>query len=482
MENSTAVLADIRAKVPAPQQADWWPQCFEERRKAIQTSGGSSVVFVGDSITHGWEWPDAGKTQWEKYFADAPYRALQLGFSGDRTEHVLWRIEHGEFDGYEAKAIVLLIGTNNTGHFPFEQEPPADTILGIKAVIDGLLERQPRARVILHPIFPRGAGFDDPARRRNAVVNREIMKLADGVRVVWCDFSPSFLLPDGTIPHDVSPDSLHPAAPGYEIWANSLMPTLDRVLATPPGIPVPSVFASMQDPSALTAERRPSLIPETRMTFSKGVGNWWFDRLAANRRQIAQSGGAIDLVFMGDSITHYWDIGEGLDTSTEILELRKKFTILNCGYGGDQTQHLLWRAQNGELDGYRAKLVMLLIGTNNSGAGRPSDETFAAIEKIVETIHAKQPGAKVLLLKLFPRGTATSSAHIRNQEVNALIAARKWEDYVIVMDLTDIFADEAGNARPELFDNEVLHMSDEGFVRWRRAVEPVFDAVCAKRQ
>ena len=207
--------------------------------------------------------------------------------------------------------------------------------------------------------------------------------------------------------------------------------------------------------------------------------DWWSRSFEERQKKIESSGGSA-VVFVGDSITHYWDVGEGPDTSTEIVELRKKFSILNCGYGGDQAQHLLWRAQNGELDGYRAKLVMLLIGTNNSGAGRPPAETFAAIVKIVETIHAKQPGAKILLLKLFPRGTANSPAHIRNQEVNALIAARKWEDYVIVMDLSDIFADEAGNARPELFDNEVLHMSDEGFVRWRRAVEPVFDAVCAK--
>ncbi len=86
-----AVPTDIRAKVPAPQPADWWSRSFEERQKKIESSGGSAVVFVGDSITHGWEWPDAGKTQWEKYFAGAPYNALQLGFSGDRTEHVLWR-------------------------------------------------------------------------------------------------------------------------------------------------------------------------------------------------------------------------------------------------------------------------------------------------------------------------------------------------------------------------------------------------------
>ncbi len=231
-----------------------------------------------------------------------------------------------------------------------------------------------------------------------------------------------------------------------------------------------------------SAETRPSLVPQHRMEFdASGAGNWWYERFNANKRQIAESGGRIDLVFMGDSITHYWDVGEGPDTSTEIVDLRKKFSILNCGYGGDQTQHLLWRARNGELDGYEAKLAMLLIGTNNSSAGRPPEEIFDAIREIVSVIREKQPGAKILLLKLFPRGTAKSPSNVRNRAVNALIDAAKWDDAVIVRDLTPIFADAEGNAIPELFDNEVLHMSDEGFVRWRRAVEPIFDEVCGRK-
>ncbi len=471
-------MKDVRALTPAQPDTEWaigwWPQRFAEKQKDIE-AGGSSVVFLGDSITHNWEGP--GKAAWNKYFAGAPYHALQLGFSGDRTEHLLWRIGHGEFDGYEAKAIVLAIGTNNTGHEP--HEPPADTILGIKAVVDRLLEKQPKARVILHPVFPRGEFPNDCGRLQNAVVNREIVKLADGRRVVWCDFNSQFLLPDGRLPKALVPDFLHPGPMGYEIWANAVMPVIDRVLAAKENEPVASVFGACQDSTGVTDERRESLVPQTRIEFdAKGAGNWWYNRLAANRRQIAESGGKIDLVFMGDSITHYWDVGEGPDTSTEIVELRKKFSILNCGYGGDQTQHLLWRAKNGELDGYEAKLVMLLIGTNNSGAGRPPEEVFAAIREIVSVIHAKQPKAKVLLLPLFPRQTANSPSNVRNLAVNALIRTASWGEHVIVKDLTNLFRDEKGDSIPELFDDERLHMSDAGFVVWRRAVEPIFDEVC----
>ncbi len=471
---------NVRALTPNQPDTEWalswWPQRFAAKQKEVE-AGGSAVVFLGDSITHNWE--NNGKAAWKAYFADAPYKALQLGFGGDRTEHLLWRIDHGELDGYEAKAVVLAIGTNNTGHTP--KEPPADTILGIKAVIDRILEKQPKARVILHPVFPRGETPDDPGRLQNAVVNREIVKLADNRRVVWCDFNSQFLLPDGRLPKSICPDFLHPGPMGYELWANAVMPVIDRVLAAKEGEPVASVFAPCQDPTGVTDERRDSLIPQTRLDFNAaGVGNWWYDRLAANRRQIAQSGGKIDLVFMGDSITHYWDVGEGPDTSTEIVDLRKKFSILNCGYGGDQTQHLLWRAKYGELDGYETKLVMLLIGTNNSGSGQPPEDTFAAIREIVGVIHAKQPGAKVLLLPLFPRGTAESRPNVRNLAVNELIKGATWEDYVIVKDLTALFHDEKGDTIPELFDNERLHMSDAGFVVWRKAVEPIFDEICGQ--
>lgn len=473
--------AEIRSINPSPADSEWarsfWPDRFEAKKKEIAEKGGSKVVFFGDSITHFWE--STGKTQWQKYFAGAPYNAIQLGFSGDRTEHVLWRIDNGELDGYEAKAVVLMIGTNNTGHFPFEEEPPIDTILGIKAILERIAIHQPKARVILNPIFPRGANPSDPSRIRNAIVNKEIMKFADGRRVIWCDFSSQFLLPDGTLSKEIVPDLLHPGPMGYELWANALMPVINRVLEAGDDEVIPSVYSAFQDWSSVSGEPNLALIPRTRIEIGKRFEpSWWFDRITDHRRQIAASGGKIDIVFMGDSITHYWDIGEGSDNSTEILELKKKFTILNCGYGGDKVEELLWRARNGELDGYKTKLVMLLIGTNNSGAGYAAENTFAGIKETVRVIHEKQPEAKVLLLPLFPRGTANSPANLRNLEINKLIKGEKWDEYVIVKDITSIFCDAEGNTIPELYDGERLHMSDQGFIKWRAAVEPVFDEIC----
>ena len=83
-----------------------------ESFNVISKQGEAQLVFLGDSITHGWE--GKGKAIWTKEWA--PLKAANFGIGGDRTEHVLWRLEHGNFDGLKPKAIVLMIGTNNTGH------------------------------------------------------------------------------------------------------------------------------------------------------------------------------------------------------------------------------------------------------------------------------------------------------------------------------------------------------------------------------
>ena len=113
---------------------DAWQVKRHAEKMNVVTNGGAKVVFIGDSITHFWE--THGKAQLAKYFSDGDRKMLDLGISADRTEHVLWRLdEGGELDGYEAKCILLMIGTNNSGHFPFEKEPPADTILGIREIL-----------------------------------------------------------------------------------------------------------------------------------------------------------------------------------------------------------------------------------------------------------------------------------------------------------------------------------------------------------
>ena len=221
--NAFALRATDPVEPTGNWQKTWWPKRFAEKLE-LAKAGGAPVVFLGDSITHNWE--RHGKDVWAKHFADGELRALYLGVGADRTEHVLWRIDHGHFDGYEAKAIVLMIGTNNTGHFPLAKEKPEDTVEGIKAIIDRLRAKQPGAKIILSAIFPRGEKPDDKNRLRNNTVNGEIRKLADGKNVIWFDINDKFLNADGTLPKEMFPDFLHPRKAGYEIWAAEIIPLL----------------------------------------------------------------------------------------------------------------------------------------------------------------------------------------------------------------------------------------------------------------
>lgn len=198
---------------------------------------------------------------------------------------------------------------------------------------------------------------------------------------------------------------------------------------------------------------------------------WWKDRFNANLKQIRESNGKIDLVFLGDSITHYWDVGEGTDTSTEIVDLRKKYTILSAGYGGDWCQNVLWRVNNGELDGYRAKLVMLTIGTNNFGTDKTPERIVERTREIVEAIHRKQPQATILLLPIFPRGK-TYSDTLRKAE-DLLMHHTPFHDYVMKYSFNDKMVDKDGNVIQEYFEDS-LHPSAKGYELWRREVEPIF--------
>lgn len=224
---------EIRALTPMIPDANWskpwWMKRHIEKLAEIKKNP-PEVVFIGDSITHFWE--TTGKDTWQSVFEKKPYSAISLGFSGDRTEHVIWRIiKGGELDGYSAKAVVLMIGTNNTGHLPLEKESPSDTFQGIARIIALIRAKQPQAVIVLNAIFPRGETIDDHHRRRNDQVNRLIKPLADGKNVLWCDINDSFVDADGKLNLEIFKDRLHPGASGYVVWAECVKPYIDWALS-----------------------------------------------------------------------------------------------------------------------------------------------------------------------------------------------------------------------------------------------------------
>ena len=173
--------------------------------------------------------------------------------------------------------------------------------------------------------------------------------------------------------------------------------------------------------------------------------------------------GKTDLVFLGDSITAGWG------GKKEIWD--KAFGMYrpaNFGIGGDRTQHVLWRITNGELDGIKPKAAVLMIGTNNSG-GDPADGIAKGVTKIVETLRAKLPDTKILLLAVFPRGEKANPQREKLKEVNSTIAKLDDGKSVFYLDIGDKFLQPDGTLTKEIMP-DFLHLSAKGYQIWADSI------------
>jgi len=179
-------------------------------------TGDFDILFDGDSITDGWQ--TTGAENFKKYFGDL--KVANFGVGGDTTQGVLWGLQNGEGQGHKPKAIMLMIGTNNTGGNTGEEIAE-----GVGAIVLQMRKDFPDAKIMLLAIFPRGAGPNDANRKKNEVANTIIAKLHDGKHVFFTDINPKFLKADGSL-IGFGNDNLHPNGEGYDIWAQAVLPTL----------------------------------------------------------------------------------------------------------------------------------------------------------------------------------------------------------------------------------------------------------------
>lgn len=202
------------AITPVDREAGWW----QARHEAINTrvaQGNVDLLFVGDSITQGWG--RNGKAVRDKQYASR--NAVNLGISGDRTQHVLWRLDHGNIDGISPKAAVIMIGTNNSNG---QDNTVAEIADGIRAIVARLRTELPETQILLLDIFPRGAN-PNPHRGKILQVNQIIRKVADhDKKVHYLAIGHHFVEDDGTISKTIMPDSLHVSPAGYQIWADAI--------------------------------------------------------------------------------------------------------------------------------------------------------------------------------------------------------------------------------------------------------------------
>jgi beta-glucosidase len=224
--HSAVTLAD-RANV------EWWMPRHEQVLERVG-QGNVDLIMVGDSITHGWE--RTGKDIWDRYYA--PRNAVNMGFSGDRTEHVLWRFDHGEISGISPKLAVLMIGTNNSS----DDDTAEEIADGIKAICAEIRVKSPKTKILVLNIFPRasgnreqreliehGARFNDQWAKNNKA-SKLAFEIADNKMIYYLDINEAFLDENGVLTREVMPDLLHLSENGYKIWAEAIEPTVRRLM------------------------------------------------------------------------------------------------------------------------------------------------------------------------------------------------------------------------------------------------------------
>ena len=213
-------VQDPPGAVAAPKDGGWVKRHdgFVAEAKAKADCG---LLFLGDSITDGWR--NKPKAIFEASFG--AYKPLNFGISGDRTQHVLWRIRNGEIDGLKPKAAVIMIGTNNIGQK--DPETAASAIAGVQAIVAHLKKSTPDTKILLLGVFPRSEKPDHAHRATIKEINDAIAKI-EGVR--FLDIGPKFLQPDGTLTKEIMPDFLHLSEKGYQIWADALKEPLAELM------------------------------------------------------------------------------------------------------------------------------------------------------------------------------------------------------------------------------------------------------------
>jgi lysophospholipase L1-like esterase len=220
------------ATKPAPRDKGWEKR--HETFVGIAKRGNVDLLFLGDSITDAWGGEGHGMGGGHKIFTSkfVPMKAANFGIGGDRTQHVIWRLQNGELDGIKPKVVQLMIGTNNSNGSDNTAEEIAD---GVKGIIDEIKKKSPSTKVLLLAVFPRNTGKDDAAKKiqkdKIDKVNSIISKLDDGGKSVkFLDIGSKFKDASGALPKELMPDQLHLSEKGYEIWANAVEGVLTSML------------------------------------------------------------------------------------------------------------------------------------------------------------------------------------------------------------------------------------------------------------
>ena len=209
---------------PQPRIVEWW-FARHAQKIAEMSKGEIDLLMVGDSITNNFD--SVGAPVWKKYFE--PRKAINLGFGGDRTNHVLWRLDHLPKLKKAPRGAVVLIGTNN---ICWGSDKPRQTAVGVQAIARKLGELYPEMKILVLGVFPRRRKLDHPHRKQIIELNSYLPALLKDLKnVKFLDIGPKFLDEKGFLSKEMMPDTTHPSEKAHEIWARAIEPELDRMLA-----------------------------------------------------------------------------------------------------------------------------------------------------------------------------------------------------------------------------------------------------------
>ncbi len=450
----------------APRLAEpWWAARHAEVLSQVARHPDPEIVLMGDSITHNYDkskLPDENfRPTWDRFYA--PRRALNLGFGGDTTSNLLWRLRNGEIDGIAPKVVVLLIGTNDTAR----NAAPSQVLCGIDAIVGEIERRLPATRILLLGILP--SAISDAKSAADSAVNAGLAaRYAEDARVTYLDVGAIFYDADGKLDTKIFYDprltdrhakALHPDTAGQRLMAEAIEPTLARLLDAPSQV----ALAEMVDANTAVIP-----VPRLERDFYD-----WYERhhaVLALTRTLRPK-----VVLIGDSITHMWG-GEPLSARRNgpnaWRQLFGSTPVLNLGFGWDRTQNVLWRLRAGEFDSIAPNEVVLNIGTNNltgtvnARANTPS-EVVSGIAAIIAEIRKRAPSSRITLMAIFPRGRLPGDPHRAPiLETNRLLEKRYGRDpHVRFLDIGAQFLTASGELRPEL-TLDGTHPSEAGYAVW----------------
>jgi lysophospholipase L1-like esterase len=427
------------------------------------------LIFIGNSITNNFEKPEY-QPVWNQFFA--PRKALNLGYSGYRTENILWNIQNGELEGQSPKVIILEIGTNNVDEKNYPTRHTAGQLAGgIEAIVKLLREKLPETRIIILRSFPGCYDGPNPTSHR-AILDRAsdiVSGLADGEHIFYCDVNHVFLNIDGSIKHELMPDWLHPNPAGAKAWAQAMEPLLSELMGDK------SLDSEIPANSAI--------VPATKL--ENDFYDWW-----ARHSEVLQIKDSVnpEIVLIGNSITHFWGgvpkmknsdgsarKPNGPDTWASLFG---NYRVLNLGFGWDRTQNVLWRLDHGELNGLQPRIVVLLIGSNNTSQTlnarmNTATEIVEGIDAICCRIRSKVPATKIILMAILPREESpVDPRRIMINEINSKLESYAAEKKLTFVNIGPKMLTPDGTLTKDIA-GDFCHPTEKGYQIWADAIRPL---------